>query len=180
MERHGVRILAQATATRVATQDGRRVVTVQRDGGTEQIAAAELLVAVGRSPNVEGLGLSEAGVSYDPAGVRVDDRLRTSNPRVYAVGDICSAHKFTHAADAQARLAPLVDELRFLLISGDVALRSGGTGEAIRVIATPTDKPKCVRCWHHQSSVGDSAEHPQLCARCVTNVEGEGEERQWF
>ncbi len=104
MERHGVRVLHQAVVTGVESRGGRRVVTVQRDGRREEIAADEILVAVGRAPNVEGLGLEEAGVRYDRDGVQVNDRLRTSNPRIYAVGDICSAHKFTHAADAQARL----------------------------------------------------------------------------
>jgi pyruvate/2-oxoglutarate dehydrogenase complex dihydrolipoamide dehydrogenase (E3) component len=80
------------------------VLHVEREGRTEEITGDELLVAVGRAPNVEGLGLEQAGVSYDRRGVTVDDRLRTSNPRIFAVGDICSRYKFTHAADAQARL----------------------------------------------------------------------------
>jgi pyruvate/2-oxoglutarate dehydrogenase complex dihydrolipoamide dehydrogenase (E3) component len=65
----------------------------------------EILVAVGRQANVEGLGLEAAGIRYDAAGVHVDDRLRTSNARVYAAGDVCSRFKFTHAADALARIA---------------------------------------------------------------------------
>jgi pyruvate/2-oxoglutarate dehydrogenase complex dihydrolipoamide dehydrogenase (E3) component len=64
-----------------------------------------ILVAVGRAPNVEGLGLEQAGVRTSPAGVAVDDYLRTSNRRIFAVGDIASAFKFTHAADALARVA---------------------------------------------------------------------------
>ena len=81
--------------------------------------------------------------------------------------------------DDHARLAPLVDELRFLLISGDVSLEAGAD-PGIRVLATPSDKPKCIRCWHYQASVGSVAAHPQICARCVDNVEGDGEDRQWF
>ncbi|HEU5040491.1 MAG TPA: mercuric reductase [Gemmatimonadales bacterium] len=104
MERHGVRLLRQARATRVELRESRRVVSVEREGRTEEIAGDRILVAVGRAPNVEGLGLEEAGVRYDRTGVTVNDRLRTSNPRIYAVGDICSRHKFTHAADAQARM----------------------------------------------------------------------------
>jgi pyruvate/2-oxoglutarate dehydrogenase complex dihydrolipoamide dehydrogenase (E3) component len=104
MERHGVRLLHQARIVRVETRGSRRVVSVERDGRTEEVAGDQLLVAVGRAPNIEGLGLEAAGVRFDRAGVTVNDRLRTSNPRIYAVGDICSAHKFTHAADAQARL----------------------------------------------------------------------------
>ena len=55
-------------------------------------------------PNVEGLKLEAAGVEYDREGVKVDDRLRTTNSRVLAAGDVCSRFKFTHAADAMARL----------------------------------------------------------------------------
>jgi pyruvate/2-oxoglutarate dehydrogenase complex dihydrolipoamide dehydrogenase (E3) component len=61
-------------------------------------------VAVGRVSNVEGLELEAAGVRYDRSGIRVNDRLRTTNRRVYAIGDVSSAHRYTHVADAQARL----------------------------------------------------------------------------
>jgi len=64
----------------------------------------EILVGVGRRPNVEGLGLDTVGVAVEKTGVKVNDRLQTTNPRIYAAGDICSPHKFTHAADFQARI----------------------------------------------------------------------------
>jgi pyruvate/2-oxoglutarate dehydrogenase complex dihydrolipoamide dehydrogenase (E3) component len=64
----------------------------------------EILVGGGRTPNLEGLGLEAAGVNYTGQGVEVDERLRTSNSRVFAAGDICSKYKFTHAADAMARV----------------------------------------------------------------------------
>ncbi|HVI85159.1 MAG TPA: FAD-dependent oxidoreductase, partial [bacterium] len=94
---------------------GGKVVAVERRGADKvlrveggaagAVAADEILVAVGRRPNVEGLGLEAAGVAYDAGeGVRVNDRLRTSNRRVYAAGDVCSRFKFTHAADAMARV----------------------------------------------------------------------------
>lgn len=64
-----------------------------------------ILVATGRAPNVEGLHLEAAGVRYDrQQGVWVNDRLQTSNRRIFAAGDVCSPHKFTHAADFQARI----------------------------------------------------------------------------
>jgi len=62
-----------------------------------------LLLAAGRSPNIEDLDLSTAGVDYAPGGIIVNDRLRTTNPRIYAAGDVCSRFKFTHAADFMAR-----------------------------------------------------------------------------
>jgi pyruvate/2-oxoglutarate dehydrogenase complex dihydrolipoamide dehydrogenase (E3) component len=61
-------------------------------------------VAAGRRPNVEHLELERAGVETNIDGVLVDDRLRTSNRRIYAAGDVCSRFKFTHAADAMSRL----------------------------------------------------------------------------
>ena len=78
------------------------------------------------------------------------------------------------------RLAPLVDELRFLLISGDVTLVAGAPAKSIVVQATPTTNPKCVRCWQHRADVGGDPAHPQICLRCVSNIEGPGEERRWF
>jgi pyruvate/2-oxoglutarate dehydrogenase complex dihydrolipoamide dehydrogenase (E3) component len=66
--------------------------------------ADRLLVAVGRAPNVEGMGLEAVGVAFDSrAGVKANSRMRTTNPRILAAGDVCSAAKFTHAADFQAR-----------------------------------------------------------------------------
>ena len=82
-------------------------------------------------------------------------------------------------ADA-AWLAPFADELRFLFISGDVSVRAVGEAGTIGVAALPTQKPKCVRCWHRRADVGSDPRHPALCARCVSNIEGPGEDRRWF
>jgi pyruvate/2-oxoglutarate dehydrogenase complex dihydrolipoamide dehydrogenase (E3) component len=62
------------------------------------------LVAAGRRPNVEGMGLEAAGVAWSDRGVRVDDFLRTTNPNIYAAGDVTGRYAFTHAADAMARM----------------------------------------------------------------------------
>jgi len=77
-------------------------------------------------------------------------------------------------------LSPLVEELRFLFISGDVRLIADDAAQEIVVEAAATAKTKCVRCWHHRGDVGSVAAHPQLCGRCVVNVDGEGEDRRWF
>ena len=78
-------------------------------------------------------------------------------------------------------LAPLADELRFLLITGDVRVVPDPEAKGvIGVLAQPTAKPKCVRCWHHREDVGAHAAHPLLCGRCVANVDGPGEDRVWF
>ncbi|WP_184431810.1 isoleucine--tRNA ligase [Xanthomonas arboricola] len=97
-----------------------------------------------------------------------------------AIGAALEA-EITVAADAQtaARWQPLADELRFLFISGDVTVTAASTDD-IFVSAQPTSKAKCVRCWHHQASVGSDPRHPELCSRCVSNIEGPGEQRRWF
>lgn len=107
-EREGVRLHLGAKPLAAEVEDGpagrRRVVVVEENGRPVRLAVDAILVAVGRRPNVEGLGLEAAGVRHGPAGVTVNDHLRTTNPRVYAAGDVGSAYQFTHAADALARL----------------------------------------------------------------------------
>ena len=71
--------------------------------GARQVTVDEILVGVGRTPNVEGLDLEAAGVEYDRSGVRVNDFLQTTNKKIYASGDICLPLKFTHTADAASR-----------------------------------------------------------------------------
>jgi isoleucyl-tRNA synthetase len=78
-----------------------------------------------------------------------------------------------------AWLSPLAEELRFLFISGDVTVEQG-SGAEVSIAATVSAKPKCIRCWHHRDDVGAHADHPEICGRCVSNVEGPGEDRQWF
>ncbi|QDV06147.1 Mercuric reductase [Planctomycetes bacterium Poly30] len=86
------------------TTDGRKRVVVGSGSEAETIEAAEILLAIGRAPNVQGIGLETAGVDFDPRkGVTVDDRLKTSNDRIYAAGDVASKYQFTHAADFLAR-----------------------------------------------------------------------------
>jgi len=121
MEALGVRVLHRAVVTRAERRGPECVVHVEIAGRAEAIACDQLLVAVGRAPNVEGLGLEAAGVAVGLRGVTVDDRLRTSNPRIFAVGDICSKYQFTHAADATARL--VVANALFFGIGGGKASR---------------------------------------------------------
>ncbi|MGH9675688.1 MAG: mercuric reductase, partial [Candidatus Acidiferrum sp.] len=101
LQRDGVRILTGGGPNCVAV-DGADMSILLDDGS--QLLVNRILVAAGRVANVEKLDLESAGVKYDASGVVVDDRLRTTNPRVFAAGDVCSRFKFTHAADAMARL----------------------------------------------------------------------------
>ena len=103
LRRDGVDFALGARIEEVAPRDaGLRLSYVDSDGERRKTRCDELLVAVGRTPNVEGLGLEEVGVRCDAAGVVVDAKLRTTNPRIYAAGDITPAPKFTHLADAHA------------------------------------------------------------------------------
>jgi pyruvate/2-oxoglutarate dehydrogenase complex dihydrolipoamide dehydrogenase (E3) component len=87
-------------------EEGNGTIRIIAQRGQEQVDVTgdALLVATGRAPNVDGLGLEAAGVAFQRKGVTVDQRLRTTNRRIFAVGDVCSPNQFTHAADFQARL----------------------------------------------------------------------------
>ena len=85
------------------TADGKRLIGTSH-GRQYDVTVDEILVGVGRTPNVEGLGLETVGVEFDGQGVKVNGRLQTSNPKIFAAGDVCSRFKFTHAADATAQV----------------------------------------------------------------------------
>ena len=97
-----------------------------------------------------------------------------------AIGAALEAEITVAANEEQAaRWQPLAEEMRFLFISGDVSVRPATTDEVF-VSAQPTDKAKCVRCWHYRADVGSVEAHPELCGRCVSNIDGAGEDRRWF
>jgi len=106
LEAEGVRIVNSAKIEKVEVHGSeKRVRLILPNGQADEVAVDEILLGVGRAPNVEGLGLDVAGVSYDAKrGVHVNDYLQTTNPRIYAAGDICMSWKFTHAADAAAKI----------------------------------------------------------------------------
>ena len=107
MRKDGVTLRYRTRAVALTAAGGDTVIRVEKeaDRDAHDIVADRVLVAAGRTPNLENLGLAEAGVEYDSQrGVIVNDRLRTSNRYVYAAGDVCSAYKFTHMADAMARI----------------------------------------------------------------------------
>jgi pyruvate/2-oxoglutarate dehydrogenase complex dihydrolipoamide dehydrogenase (E3) component len=104
LRRESVRLELGAAIEEVQAKGPHKVVRYSRGGVSDRVAVDEVLVAVGRRPNVEGFGLETAGIEFAPQGVKTDDHLRTTNPRVFACGDVASPLQFTHAADAQARL----------------------------------------------------------------------------
>ena len=104
LHKDGVRLELDAKILEVRRSGGETVVAYEIGGERREVQADEILVSVGRTPNLEGLGLEAAGVRHRKQGVEVDDHLRTSNKHVFACGDIASHYQFTHAADAQARI----------------------------------------------------------------------------
>ena len=105
LQREGVQMILDARIERVELRGPEKLVAYEAGGRAASTVVDGILVCVGRQPNIEGLNLANLGVKLDPRkGIVVDDFLRTSNPRLYACGDVCMASKFTHAADFAARI----------------------------------------------------------------------------
>ena len=98
----GVNIREGSLVKSVASANGRLSVTIAIDGGTEVIEGSHILVAAGRRPNMADLGLEAAGIAFDKKGITVDAGLRTSNSRVFAIGDVTGGLQFTHVANDHA------------------------------------------------------------------------------
>ena len=99
MTDEGIRLIEQARITSI-TQNGARIMIDISDW--ESIEGTHLLVAAGRRPNIDKLNLEAASISYDARGIQTDNRLRSSNKRVYAIGDVAGRHQFTHVAGYHA------------------------------------------------------------------------------
>ena len=103
--RDGVRLILNSQIEEVLPNATAKIINFTSHTGTESIEVDEILVGAGRQPNVESLNLEAAGVEYDRRqGVKVNDYLQTTNSKIYGAGDICLNWKFTHAADAAARI----------------------------------------------------------------------------
>jgi pyruvate/2-oxoglutarate dehydrogenase complex dihydrolipoamide dehydrogenase (E3) component len=105
LQREGIALHLSATATKVRIQGDAKVVTIRQGDGEMEIHASAILVATGRRPNVEEMGLEAIGVEVGDGGVAVDASLRTSAANVWAAGDVVGPYRFTHVADYQARIA---------------------------------------------------------------------------
>jgi len=106
-KKEGIKVLFSTETKKVtAAGAGRKSVTLSCNGEDSNILVDSILVAAGREPDLSSLTPESAGVEHDKrSGLIVDDHLRTTNPRIYAAGDICLKYKFTHTADASARIA---------------------------------------------------------------------------
>jgi pyruvate/2-oxoglutarate dehydrogenase complex dihydrolipoamide dehydrogenase (E3) component len=103
LEREGIVIHTGVTVTRISHAIGHVGVTIARDGKEEMVGGSHLLIAAGRRPVLDALNLKMAGVRHDDSGILVGRNLKTSNSRVYAIGDVAAGQpRFTHAASYQA------------------------------------------------------------------------------
>jgi pyruvate/2-oxoglutarate dehydrogenase complex dihydrolipoamide dehydrogenase (E3) component len=103
--RDGIEVRLNTTAVAVRSENGEKHVDLVSDDYKNTVVVDAILTGIGRGPNVAGLNLEIAGIEYDAErGVRIDDFLCTSNPDVYAAGDVCLEHKYTHTATASARI----------------------------------------------------------------------------
>lgn len=105
LEADGVTIVCGGKAAQVQVHGVDRVISLECEGSSHELHVDRILVGAGRTPNIQSLNLEAAGVDCDTKrGVHVDDHLRTTNKRIFAAGDVCFAYKFTHVADAMARI----------------------------------------------------------------------------
>jgi len=103
MSRDGVKLLCCGKNLAIKNDGGTRLAVESHGTGYDE-PIDKLLVSVGRAPNVENLNLEAVGVEYHKKGVTVNERMQTTNPMIYAAGDVCSPYQFTHAADFMARI----------------------------------------------------------------------------
>jgi pyruvate/2-oxoglutarate dehydrogenase complex dihydrolipoamide dehydrogenase (E3) component len=103
--REGIDVVLKANILRVAKSEKDKSLEFTSRAGESKVTVDQILVAVGRAPNVESLNLEAVGIAYDARrGVQVNDYLQTSNRNIYGAGDVAMQWKFTHAADAAARI----------------------------------------------------------------------------
>ena len=104
LRKEGITLHTEIKVAGVERKEGEKLVTLTTKTGTETIAVDEILVAAGRRPNLEGLGLDEVGVKYDRRGITIDETCRTNRRSIWAIGDVAGPYQFTHWAGYQARV----------------------------------------------------------------------------
>ena len=104
-EEEGISVLTSATPTSVQKRNGTKNVTVRQNGKSTELECDEILVAVGRKPNLEALNLSAAGVETDERGIKVNASMQTTQKHIYSAGDCSGGPQFTHWAEYEARVA---------------------------------------------------------------------------
>ena len=102
LREEGINMLTSARVTSVRRHGQGSIVVMEKEGSKHEIHGTHLLIAAGRKPNTDSLGLEEAGIAYDKSGIKVDARLRTTNKKVFAIGDVTGGLQFTHVAGYHA------------------------------------------------------------------------------
>jgi pyruvate/2-oxoglutarate dehydrogenase complex dihydrolipoamide dehydrogenase (E3) component len=102
--KEGVKLILDCQLQQVSATEAGKTITYSSNVRSETITVDEILIGAGRTPNIEHLNLVAAGVASDAKGVQVNDYLQTTNPKIFAAGDVCMKWQFTHAADAAARI----------------------------------------------------------------------------
>lgn len=105
LEREGVTYKLGAGVQSVEGNENKVMLTIERDGKTEQVEAEKLLMATGRRANFKELNLDAAGVEYSKTGISVNDKCRTNQRNIYAVGDVTGQYQFTHMSEHMAKIA---------------------------------------------------------------------------
>ncbi len=105
LQKEGIQIFTKAKAVKARANDKyEKIITIEQDGKTQEIAGDEILVAVGRKPNTENLDLEKANVKFDEKRVETNKYLQTSAKNIYAAGDVTAHFQFTHTADYEAQI----------------------------------------------------------------------------
>lgn len=168
----GIQLILKSTVERVGKTANGKVIHFRHNDRSETITVDEILVSAGRSPNVEGLNLEAVGVTYDRhKGVKVNDYLQTTHPRIYAAGDICMDWKFTHAADAAARIV-----IKNTLFS-PLGLGRSKLSNLVMPWATYTDPEIAhVGLYEHEAQAnGIAADSIKICLDSVDRAIADGE-----
>ncbi len=102
LREEGINMLTSARVTSVRRHGQGSILVMEKEGSKHEIHGTHLLIATGRKPNTTSLNLEEAGIAYDKSGIKVDARLRTTNKKVFAIGDVTGGLQFTHVAGYHA------------------------------------------------------------------------------
>ncbi|MEP1152114.1 MAG: FAD-dependent oxidoreductase [Balneola sp.] len=105
LKNQGVNYELNASVKSVSQNEGSVSVKIEIDGKEKSISGDKLLMATGRKPNIEGLGLDKAGIEYSKKGIKINNSCRTNKKNIYAIGDISSKYQFTHMSEHMAKVA---------------------------------------------------------------------------
>ena len=127
-------------------------------------------------PAASAEALSAKWQAVRQARLAVNKEIETLRNQDVLGSSLQAAVTITAPAQMAEYLKALGEELRFVLLVSEVQVQ---TGDTLAVTATVADGQKCERCWHYTADVGSHAEHPTICGRCINNLDGAGEQRDY-